>query len=81
MTVTVRLFAALRELLGSSSIACELEPGSRVADLIERLTEAEPDLEAFDPVLRVAVNDAWSDRDTVLADGDEVALLTPVSGG
>jgi len=32
-------------------------------------------------VLRVAVNDEWVQKDRILEDGDEVALLTPVSGG
>ncbi len=74
MTVTVRLFAGLRERAGWSSR--ELEGVSTVADVWPALDLGdEPD------GLLYAVNRRYADRDTALADGDEVALIPPVSGG
>jgi molybdopterin synthase catalytic subunit len=74
MRVTVRLFAGLRELAGRSSL--ELENVATVADVW-------PQLELGDepPGLLYAVNREYVSTDRPLADGDEVALIPPVSGG
>lgn len=80
MTVRVRLFASLRERLRSSELLRELPSGATVADLIAAL---EGDFPAFANSGRVsiAVNAEYVDPQHVLADGDEVALIPPVSGG
>jgi molybdopterin synthase catalytic subunit len=71
--VTVRLFAALRERAGAP--ARELEAAT-VADVWPALALGEePD------GLLYAVNRVYADRGRELADGDEVALIPPVSGG
>ena len=73
MSVTVRLFAGLREQAGWSER--ELEAAT-VADVWPALgLGAEPD------GLLYAVNREYADRDLELHDGDEVALIPPVSGG
>ena len=82
MTVTVRLFAVLRERVGSDSIEVELDDGATVAEALERLAERPElcDLLERMPV-RMAVNRDYADGDTALAPGDELALVPPVSGG
>ena len=74
MTVTVKLFAGLRERAGWSV---------RELDGIERLGDVWPALELGEepPGLLYAVNKAYAEPDTALGDGDEVALIPPVSGG
>ena len=82
MTVTVRLFAVLRERAGRDSIEVELEEGATVGQALERLS-ARPelgDLLERMPV-RMAVNRDYADSDTRLSSGDELALVPPVSGG
>jgi molybdopterin converting factor subunit 1 len=82
MTVTVRLFAVLRERAGRDSIEVELEEGATVAEALDQLT-ARPELEELlsrMPV-RMAVNRDYADPGTQLASGDELALVPPVSGG
>ena len=82
MTVTVRLFAVLRERAGRDSIEVELEEGATVGQALERLS-ARPelgDLLERMPV-RMAVNRDYADPDTRLSSGDELALVPPVSGG
>lgn len=76
MQVEIRLFAGLREHAGVSRRPLELDDGSVVGDVW-------PALELGDEPtgLLYAVNRSYADRDQPLADGDEVALIPPVSGG
>jgi molybdopterin synthase catalytic subunit len=72
--VTVRLFAGLRERAGTGRI--ELDGVERVADVWGRLGLGD------EPGgLLYAVNREYVERDATLADGDEIALIPPVSGG
>jgi molybdopterin synthase catalytic subunit len=72
--VTVKLFAGLRERAGWSER--ELDGVARVADVWPRL-----DLGDEPAGLLYAVNREYAEREVELADGDEVALIPPVSGG
>jgi molybdopterin synthase catalytic subunit len=72
--IRVRLFAGLRERAGFSER--DLEGVTRVADVWEALgLDDEPE------GLLYAVNREYAERERELADGDEVALIPPVSGG
>ena len=73
MTVNVRLFAGLRERSGWSQRQIE---AATVADVWQAL-----ELGAEPAGLLYAVNQRYAKRETVLAEGDEVALIPPVSGG
>jgi molybdopterin synthase catalytic subunit len=74
MHVTVKLFAGLRERAGYRDRA--LDGVARVADVWPALELGE------EPAgLLYAVNKEYADRERELADGDEVALIPPVSGG
>jgi molybdopterin synthase catalytic subunit/molybdopterin converting factor small subunit len=74
--VTVRLFAGLRERAGFGSRQLELGDEARVADVWGAL-----ELGDEPPGLLYAVNKAYADADAELGEGDEVALIPPVSGG
>jgi molybdopterin synthase catalytic subunit len=76
MKVAVRLFAGLRELAGTRATEIELSPGSTAADVWPAL-----ELGAEPPGLLLAVNKSYAARDTVLQEGDEIALIPPVWGG
>ena len=52
-----------------------------MGQLIERLQDLMPGLKDWDGRLLFAVNQAWSGRETILRDGDEVAIMPPVQGG
>jgi MoaE-MoaD fusion protein len=81
MTVRVRLFAILRERLGSDSVEVELPPGATVADALAELGRGElGELLERMPV-RMAVNREYADPATPLSPDDELALVPPVSGG
>jgi MoaD family protein len=77
--VKVRLFAALRELAGASEVEAEGRTAGEVADsLSARFGERFAKIAA---VGSLVVNGERAGRATVVAAGDEVALLPPVSGG
>jgi molybdopterin synthase catalytic subunit/molybdopterin converting factor small subunit len=74
--VTVRLFAGLRERAGTGERQVDLPAGSRLADVWAALALGD------EPAgLLYAVNHDYAGSDRELEDGDEVALIPPVSGG
>jgi molybdopterin synthase catalytic subunit len=81
MRIHVKLFAILRERAGVSDIDIELSPAATVSDAAGRLSETYPQLESFLPRVAYAVNQSYAKHDTALSDGDELALIPPVSGG
>lgn len=80
MQLRVLCFGRLRELI-APEIAAELSAPATVADLLRNLREKHPVLVAYDGAIAVAVNHSFASASTPLAEGDEVALLPPVSGG
>jgi molybdopterin converting factor subunit 1 len=81
MRVTVKLFAILRERAGVSTVELELPEGSTVEAAAGKLLEGIPALSEHLMKSAFAVNRAYGRRDAVLHDGDELALIPPVSGG
>jgi molybdopterin synthase catalytic subunit len=76
MEVTVRLFAGLRERAGTGERRVDLPQDARVSDVWPAL-----DLGEQPDGLLFAVNRRYADAEARLAEGDEVALIPPVSGG
>ena len=77
--VNVRLFAALRELAGASRLEVEGRTAGQVVDeLGARFGDRFAQIAS---VGSLVVNGERASRSTVLADGDELAVLPPVSGG
>ena len=78
----MRLFAILRERAGRDSVALELAEGATVDDALAALGTHDGLAEALDrmPVV-MAVNRAYAEGNRALLEGDEVALIPPVSGG
>jgi molybdopterin converting factor subunit 1 len=81
MRVTIRLFARLRDIVGLSELAREVEPGATIGTLWRMLVAEHPDLAAYERSISSAVNADYARMDQGLNDGDEVAFLPPVSGG
>jgi len=79
--VRVVAFASAADALGGGGLEMELPEGSRVGDLMRRLTRDHPALEPLWPRLAVAVDGELVGEDAGLSHGVEVALLPPVSGG
>ncbi len=82
MFVDVRLFAILRERAGRGSVTVEVSDGATVGDAVDAVAREHglADLIARMPVV-MAVNREYARADATLAEGDELALIPPVSGG
>jgi molybdopterin converting factor subunit 1 len=83
MRVRVLYFGILGELMGVKEEMVEAPDGATVGSLVS-LLGARPSKQKMDEVwarMAVAVNREYALRDVVLHEGDEVALLPPVSGG
>lgn len=78
MRVRVLYFGVLKEILGREDENVELAEGARVADLMARYEDRGVE---WMRTIAVAVNQEYARREDALRDGDEVALLPPVSGG
>jgi molybdopterin converting factor subunit 1 len=81
MKITVRLFAIVRELAGVDQLVLDLPAGSAVeaalAELADRLPEAREQIGRA----AIAVNRIYARPAAMLNDGDELAIIPPVSGG
>ncbi|WP_291271499.1 MoaD/ThiS family protein [Geothrix sp.] len=72
--ITVKCFARYRALLGFSEL--ELPVAPTLDDLL-----ADPRFADLPKDALLAVNQSFADRTAPLTEGDEVALMPPVSGG
>ncbi|MEK9145164.1 MAG: MoaD/ThiS family protein [Elusimicrobiota bacterium] len=79
MKVRVLFFAAARQWAGSSALELGLPEGALVQDALRsaELACLAPRLSS----IRLAVNERFAALDSPLHDGDELAVLPPVSGG
>lgn len=81
MRVTVRLFARLRDLAGTSELVRDLAPGTTVHQVWTDLAAEFPEFTRYERAVSPAVNADYARMQDVLREGDEVAFLPPVSGG
>jgi molybdopterin converting factor subunit 1 len=79
--VTVRLFARLRDIVGSGELARDVAAGASVGTLWRQLVVDYPGLTDYERSISSAVNADYTRLDHALREGDEVAFLPPVSGG
>jgi molybdopterin synthase catalytic subunit len=80
MQVRVVTFGSLKDVVGSE-FQMDVAEGATVGALWAQLREQHPTLARFERSVALAVNQEYSEPGCLLNDGDEVALLPPVSGG
>ena len=82
MTITVKFFAAYRQIAGKDTFELQLDNTATVADVIERLEQQYP---GFSGRLKanalVAINEQYVHRKQELQPNDTVVFFPPVSGG
>ena len=81
MRVRVLFFGVLKDAFGAEGESLELRDGATVATLLEVYRGRTPGSGGLWSSLAVAVNQQYAPVDEALREGDEVALLPPVSGG
>jgi MoaE-MoaD fusion protein len=82
MTVTVRLFAVLRERVGSDRLELQLQDGATVADALEALSKVPSLAGLLERIpVQMSVNRDYASALTLLGPNDELALIPPLSGG
>lgn len=81
ITVRVLFFASLADLMGERRRTVNLPAGAAISDALNNLANDVPELASRAPHVSFALNEAFVSADTPLSDGDELALIPPVSGG
>lgn len=81
MKVRVRVFAALREILGKDEVEVDLPKGTTVEGLWAQLVDDDDRLRPYSKSINFAINHDFVGKETELNPDDEVAFLPPVSGG
>ena len=82
MDIIVTLFADLRRFGPKNhegSISLTLEVGATVEEMLTAV--GIPDDESIRSEITVGLNGALSQRDSILKDGDEVMIFSPMEGG
>jgi molybdopterin converting factor subunit 1 len=81
MTIRVLLFAVLRDAAGIAEVRMDLVAGATARSAADELIGRFPALKPYLPKVAFAVNQQYVPPHTELRDGDELALIPPVSGG
>jgi sulfur-carrier protein len=75
----VKAFGITKDIIGGKETVVEVE-GQTVSELRQELEKKYPQLHELRSLL-IAVNNAYAEDFTAIAEGDEIALIPPVSGG
>lgn len=81
MKVRARFFGLYRELVGSNQTELEIDDNSNLAKFKQKLLTVFPQLSKFKEVMLLAVNSEYGTSEQKIKDGDEIAVLPPLSGG
>ncbi len=81
MNVSVRLFAGLKDAVGSRLVTLDLPAHSTVVEMKQRLGDEYPAVRAMLETAVCAIDDEYVSSDEVIREHVEVALIPPVSGG
>ena len=81
LSFKIQLFSVLKSKLKADSIDLEIPEGITAGEFLDLACAQYPTMEPYRSVMRLAVNQTYSEDAHILQDGDEVAIITPVSGG
>ena len=81
MRVHLRYFAIIRETLGRSEETRDVEVGATAGSLFDQIAGEEPRLAGMKRSVMLMVNQEYVPASQPLGEGDELALIPPVSGG
>ena len=81
MRVRIRLFARLRDIVGSAEVERDVRGEATLGGVWTALSTEFDALQPYTASISGAVNGEYARMDARVKDGDEVAFLPPVSGG
>ena len=81
MKVKLLLFASLKDIAGRRDLEMELDDGSTLQEVTEKLASLYPEIGRMRNSVRIAINQEFADENSSLNNGDEIAFLPPMSGG
>ena len=81
MRVEVLFFAGARDKVGQRAMGVSLAPGATVEKLLQQLSDSYPGFSTMAATAQVAVNEEYAPKTLTLKEGDEIAVIPPVSGG
>jgi molybdopterin converting factor small subunit len=81
MKIPVQFYAQLRDIVGVSSLEVDVPQGATVAQLIDKICELKPALRTYYKSILVGAGVNFVERDHVIGDGEELAIMPPVQGG
>lgn len=81
MIIQVKLFAIIRDIVGSDELIIELPENSRASNVLEKIIQEHPQVAEWKDVVRLAVNCEYVLHEHRIFQNDEVAVIPPVSGG
>ncbi len=81
MRIKVLFFGPVREIVGLREDTIEMPDGARLQSVLENYGNRYPKLREIAPSVVLALNQQFAPPTSTMLDGDEVALMPPVSGG
>lgn len=79
--ITILYFASVKDATGLRMEAIELPRDTSIEKLLTKISLTYPNIQSILNIIQISVNYKMVHMDTILKDGDEVALLPPISGG
>ncbi|MBS3782140.1 MAG: MoaD/ThiS family protein [Candidatus Thermoplasmatota archaeon] len=79
--VLVKFFASARDIVGKKDLKMEIQQNWKVEDVLKTIFKKYPELEEMEDQLLISVNKDRTKKNEVLKDGDEIAVMPPVTGG
>lgn len=81
ITVKVKLFAIYAEIYKKEELTLNIPDQTKVKDILDIILQKQPSLKNWEKITKLAVNLEFVSPNFQVKNGDEIALIPPVSGG